>query len=98
MKGTAAPVESPLETPENISTIVLAGMALVTMAMANAMESTTPTFTSRVRAPLATPRFSGGTELIISRVLGELKIPAPAPATTIHAAISQYGVFTPTVV
>src|SRR5919202_3776277 len=98
MNGTAAPSESPLETPENILTMVLAGMALVTIAIANAMESTAPTFTTRVRAPLATPRFSGGTELIIAGVLGELKIPDPAPTTIIHTAISQYGVSTPTVV
>src|SRR4051812_46780396 len=78
--------------------IVLAGIALVTMAMAKAMESTFPTFTNKVRVPLAAPRFSGGTELIIARVLGELKIPDPAPAMIIHQAISQYGVFTPTVV
>src|SRR5918911_5252585 len=98
MNGTAAPSENPLETPENILTMALAGMALVTMAIANAMESTAPTFTTRVRAPLATPRFSGGTELIIARVLGELKIPDPAPAMIIQEAICQYGVFTPTVV
>src|SRR5947208_7605959 len=98
MNGTAAPVESPLETPEKILTIVLADIALVIIAMAKAIERTAPTFTSRVRAPLATPRFSGGTELIIARVLGELKIPDPAPAIIIHAAISQYGVSTPTVI
>jgi hypothetical protein len=33
----------PRETPEKISTIALTGMALVTIAVAKAMESTTPT-------------------------------------------------------
>jgi hypothetical protein len=89
MKGAAAEAERPRETPEKISTITFAGMALVTTAMAKAMESTAPTLTTRVLVPLATPRFSGATEPMMALVLGELKMPEPAPTTTIHRAISQ---------
>src|SRR5215208_5703418 len=43
INGAAAESESPRETSEKISTIALTGMALVTIAMAKAMESTAPT-------------------------------------------------------
>ncbi|MDQ3834859.1 MAG: hypothetical protein M3315_14815, partial [Actinomycetota bacterium] len=55
--------------------------------MANAKESTAPAFTTRVRAPLATPRPYGGTKLVIARVLGELKICDLAPTTSVRLGL-----------
>jgi hypothetical protein len=90
IKGSASSGERGCPVvPEKISNISRCGIAPATMEMARAMESTPPTLVRRVRVPLATPRSPGPTELMMERVLGELKIPLPAPTTAMSSAISQ---------
>ena len=55
MKGSSFCAERPLASPEKTANNVERGIAEVTIAITNAIESTAPVFCSRVRAPAAMP-------------------------------------------
>jgi len=60
-----------------------------TSPIARAIDTTKPLCISIIRVPAPTPRLFGGTTPITALVLGELKMPEPAPTTSCQKASCQ---------
>src|SRR5205085_2314541 len=89
MNGASLAAERPWASPEKTANSVALGIAEVTIASTNAIDSTAPVFCSSVRAPAATPRRCAGTTPIIAAVLGLLNMPDPTPTVSSHRALCQ---------